>query len=296
MLNNVQNELNSPRLKAEWLSIKLPFALFWLLFCSRIVIQLTSLHSNKGLCNLIECNLLTGAVAKYVLLFFILLFSVLYVLEKSMLITTFMLFALSFLVFSMHESFGISSRTGVITFVFLAQFIAYWLFTRNKNQKKLQHNRIFMPVQVIVTSYTLSGLSKVMTSGTSWFAESEKMVLQILKSNQMQLLDGHLLLQPTELLSDKINFILEYSVIVFILLLLALIIELTSFIGMLNKKLRLLWGVMLLLLHVGIYMLFEIAIGSFIVTMILFMINPFFIIYTSFQSLNRSKDAVNSSI
>jgi hypothetical protein len=141
----------------------------------------------------------------------------------------------------------------------------------------LQKQRIFFPVQVIVACYTLSALSKIFTSGFSWFSDAYLMVLQMLKSNQMKSLDGNFF--SVDMISPKIQFVYNHEGLMIFLLSVALLIELSSGLGLLNKKMRIFYGFLLLCLHLGIKFFFDIIIPPFCISMIIFMINPCFLIY-----------------
>lgn len=263
--------------KAEWLCIKIPFILFSVNQLISTLIPIGSISSGKGLCLLFDCSPLLSIVVKSLIIASLIVCSIFYLMEKQMIVSTFGIFAISLLVFSLHESFGVSARTGVFTLIWLAQFLAYLSYKNNQDEISLQKTRIFYPVQVIVACYTLAGLSKIWTSGSSWFYDARLMVLQLLKSNQMEYFDGKI---PAEaILSSKIQFVFDHKEFMAILLMIALLIEVTSGIGLLNKKLTLLYGCLLLSLHVGIDLFFSVKIEAFYKSMIIFMINPLYLVY-----------------
>jgi hypothetical protein len=205
-----------------------------------------------------------------------------YILEIKMLITTFVLTTILLIIFSIHESYGVSARTGVLTLILFSQFISYFIYYIYNDQSTLRINRIDFSIQVLIAGYTLSAISKLYTSGLTWITDGKNIVLQILKSNQMKHLDGiaHHSLYWTD---KKVSFITENECLVGITLLLALIIELFSGISLISKKYRLYWGIALLLMHLGIYLLMEIFIYSFAIPMVLFMINPFYLFFNTFK-------------
>jgi hypothetical protein len=218
----------------------------------------------------------------------IILLTILYLFERKMKLTLFALFVVSLIIYSAHESYGVQLRTGLIPLIFLAQFFAYRCF--QKDPEKLYYNRIYYTVQVIVASYTLSALSKLITSGFSWLYDAKYMVLQMLKSNQTHYFDG---LVPYDAIhSWKVDFVLNSPIFMSILLLGALLIELTSSIGLINTKTRLTYGILLLMMHIGIYFFFNILIKPFIIPMVLFMINPFWLGYVAFNKRKRSASNV----
>lgn len=268
---------NSTSQKIEWQCIKLPFILFSVNQLISTLIPIGSISSEKGLCLFFDCSPLLSTLFKSVIIVSLIACSVLYLMEKKMIGATFGIFCISLLVFSLHESFGVSARTGVFTLIWFVQFLAYLFYKNNQNEVSLQKNRIFYPVQVIVACYTLAGLSKIWTSGFSWFYDAELMVLQLLKSNQMEYFDGRI---PTEaIFSSKIQFVFDHQKLMGILLIIALLIEITSGFALLNKKLTIVYGCLLLALHIGIDFFFTVKIEAFYKSMIIFMINPFFLVY-----------------
>jgi hypothetical protein len=282
MWNNLNKTIKDNNI--EWLCIKIPFVVFCCFVLKYSLESATSIGTSRGLCYLLNCNLFLISSVKIFFLVLIVILSVLYILERKMLFVSFLMFLLCFIVFSAHESFGVQDRTGIVTLIWLVQFLSYF-FKWKKPNFDLNRNRIYFSVQVIVACYTLSALSKLYVSGFSWVLNTQLIVLQMLKSNQTSYLDGWILL--TDVVSPKITFVLENSKTVSFLLFCALMIELTSGLGLINKKIRIIYGFLILLLHFGIYYFFGIVIFSFAVSMIFFMINPFYLIYLLVQKITK---------
>ena len=201
--------------------------------------------------------------------------AILYVTEKKMIFTTLSISLLLFVSFSLHESYGVQLRTGILPLLFLVQSIAYFL---NKTKpQQLKNDVIGFSVQTIAACYTLAGISKVIESGFGWIADSKFTVLQMLKSNQTHFLDERLL--KSKIFSSNIDFVMDHPVIISSLMLGAIIIELTCGLAIINKKTRILYGILLLSMHVGIWYFFNIIIVSFTVPVILFMVNPLWLVY-----------------
>lgn len=270
-----------PNEKIKWNCIKIPFILFWAFFTTYALHQTNSFSINKGLCQLLNCNFILISSVKIVGIALIILLTILYLFERKMKLTLFALFVVSLIIYSAHESYGVQLRTGLIPLIFLAQYFAYQFF--QKDPEKLYHNRIHYTVQVVVASYTLSALSKLITSGFSWFYDAKYMVLQMLKSNQTHYFDG--IVSYESIHSWKVDFVLNNPIFIATLLLGALLIELTSSIGLINTKTRLIYGILLLIMHIGIFFFFNILIFPFIIPMVLFMINPFWLGYVGLRKL-----------
>lgn len=260
----------------EWKTIKIPFILFTSSLMVFILFNVTFISGTKGICSLFDCNIFVGNILKIILLILIVIFSIMYCLEIKMVFTTFFLCLLSYLVFSIHESFGVSLRTGILPLIFGAQSLAYF-FNRKNKDFDIKQNRIFYSIQVIVSCYTLSAISKILTSGTSWLTDTKYLVVQNLKNNQMDYLDGFYYQSP-EILDFKSNFIISHQGLIGVILSLALVIELFSFVTLISKKHRMIWGILLLLMHVCIFVLMEVAIFPFIIPMLLFILNPLYLL------------------
>jgi len=282
MLDRIRHHISSVGI--EWVCIKLPFIIANYYWIKRSLFNTTSISVNKGICSLVSCDVLIIDTVKWLVLGLMVIASILYLFERKMIVVTFTLFVISLFVFSAHESYGVQERTGIVTLIWLVQFVAYLWKWRIK-EFDLEKNRIFFPVQVIVVSYTLSALSKIQMSGWSWFHDSHMIILQMLKTNQVKYLDGQI--QLNEIVDSKIEFVMQHGTIMSLLLLSALLIELTSGIGLLSKKLRLLYGLLLLFFHFGIDFFFGIVIDTFFESMIIFMINPYYLGYLIFTGKRK---------
>jgi len=275
----------------EWNSLKIPFALGWSLIFFHALWNSSFLAIERGACRYINCELLLLVEVKVFFTLIALLLMVFYVFEKRMIFTTTTLALISYLVFSLHESFGVQARTGLLPLIFLAQAFAYYRFRKDKSSN-LVKNRISYSIQIIVACYTLAGISKLMTSGLSWFLDAKNIALQVLKSNQLTQLDGYSLV-TSEQISDRISFITEHSNLISFFLLFALIIELCAGFALLNDRFRLIIGVLLLTMHLGIFLTMEIIIFPFVLSLIFILINPIHILYGYFFKL-KSKNHLNA--
>ncbi|MCO5233270.1 MAG: hypothetical protein M9888_06005 [Chitinophagales bacterium] len=257
----------------EWKCIIIPYLFLNLLNLSGLLIGIDMITINRGVCLLINCNifLLKGLKAT---LFFLLFFSnFIFLFTKYKKTSSLLIALLAFIILSLEESYGVQSRTGITVFIWLSIFFAYFIYGKNKNKFGLYENRVKLPIQVILACYTLAGISKLQTTGLSWIYSAKLMPLQIVKSNQTNFIDK---MYFGEIINNKVEFIMQNETLVIILLAGALLIELTSGLGMINKKMRLLYAFLLLSMHIGIYYLFQIAITPFIVPLVLFMINPLY--------------------
>lgn len=262
----------------EWICIKIPIMYVWLQMISNSLSRTNSVIVNKGFCLIFPCDILITPTFKFLLIGTSLIISGLYIIERKMIRTTLALSIFSFIVFSIRESSGVQDRNGIIVFVFFVQFLAYFFYKDNPNRFNLRKARIFYSIQVIVACYTLSAISKLSVSGFSWFLHPENFVLQLYKTAQVSIYDsGDFSLIDNYL--KKIDIVSNYQPILSIILFAALMTELTSGFALLNKKTRAIWGLALLGMHLGIYLMMDIIIDAFYYSVIFFMLNPFYQIY-----------------
>lgn len=269
----------------EWNCIKIPFALGWSLIFYYALWNSSFIAIERGVCTYFNCDLLVHLEVKVFISLLTLLLLILYILEKWILLTTAILALLSYFVFSLHESFGVQARTGLLPLIFLVQTFAYYQF-RHNNSSNLAKNRINYSIQVIVACYTLAGISKLRTSGFDWFLDAKNIALQVLKSNQMTKLDGFSTVN-SEQISYRISFIAEHPNLISIFLLFALLMELLSGLALVNKQYRLVIGTLLLIMHIGIFVSMEIIIFPFVLCLVLFLINPYYLFYSYIKKHSR---------
>jgi hypothetical protein len=74
-----------------------------------------------------------------------------------------------------------------------------------------------------------------------------------------------------------IELLSKYSVGVMLVLAFTLIIEFFAFVSIFNKKYSLICGTLLLIMHIGIYLVLDVAIKGTYIPMLIFMINPLFL-------------------
>lgn len=256
----------------EWSFIKVILVITWIILDLLIINSFRTIPMPHGICKLFPCELFLNGYMKYALILVIILISVFYILEIKQTFTCLFLFIISTLLFTIEESNGILNRNSIFTFVFFAQFLAYLLHSYD-SKTDLKKNRIQFSVQVVAAGYTLSALSKLFNSGIFWIQDGKRITLQILKSYYSLYFDYG----ETKILDKGIsmaNFIENHTLLVYFLLGASLILELFALISIRSKKYALIYGLLLTFMHIGIYIVMDIAIVSIIFPMIIFMINP----------------------
>jgi hypothetical protein len=261
----------------EWLAAK---ASFIIIFSTTLVIFILPLSKNlypTGVAQFIDYSVLFSPVGKIVLIGVLVLFSLFYMLEWNMLLTTGLLSCLSLLVITFQESNGIYSRATILTVIPAAQFGAY-LIRYFRPDFNVEHYRMQFSVQMVVAGYVLAGISKIQKSGLNWFLEEKGFMIQIYKNFYFLYSDT---CNPTYLQkADAIMYV--FSVLPALpqfLLLAALILELFCFVVLYQPKLQVAWGIGLLLMHIGIAYLMGIGISVIAFPMVIFFVNPLYRFY-----------------
>lgn len=267
----------------EWFFIKIILIVLWGILASLVLGSFQTIPMPQGICKIFPCELLLGGYPKYALIVIIILAAIFYILEIKQMITCLVIFILSTLLFTIEDSNGILNRNSIFTFVFFAQFLAY-LLHHYDSKTDLKKNRIQFSVQVIAAGYTLSALSKLFNSGIFWVEDGKRITLQILKSYYSLYVNyGN-----TTILDKGIkmaSFIENHTALVYFLLGISLILELFALVSIVSKKHALIYGLLLTAMHIGIYIVMDIAIVSIVIPMVLFMVNPLYIVWIVVKSL-----------
>ncbi len=203
--------------------------------------------------------------------------SFLYIFEKKMLFSVFFLALFSTFAFTLEVSNGVLGRNGIFSGILWVQFFVYFTkhFKPNFNLKK---NRLLYTLQVIAACYVLSAISKISTAGLfGWAREGKYIAIQILKNHKYEyvstgevaiLQKGQELIEPIIMYPNLIEFILFSS----------LLLELFAFLMPISKKTALIYGLLLRSMHFGIFIIMDIHIASFVMSLTAFAINPIYYI------------------
>lgn len=277
--------------RKEWVFIKIPFFFFWISLLQHILNKGYQASLSKGLCQLIDCHLFISIDNKILILSISWLLGILYILEIKMKWTTLILFVVSMIIYSAEESSGVLSRSGMFSFIFFAQSVAYWIYDFNTDSKGLWRNRIQFSMQSIAVAYFLSACSKLIDSGLSWPSDGHRITLQIVKSFNYNWVTN---LESSEL--DKaayfVEFINQNQSTLLILLSISLLLEFFIPVAIIHRCYARIYGLALFGMHLGIYYFMDIVIVSFAVPMTIIFINPLYclsyFLEKYFKRLNKS--------
>lgn len=100
-----------------------------------------------------------------------------------------------------------------------------------------------------------------------------------------------------ERLSNRTEFILSHPTLVYVLLSISLFLELFAFVIVLNKRIAFIYGFILFGMHLGIQYVMNIYIKDIVNCMIVFTLNPIFILCTFgiflFEKIKRTSNRIS---
>jgi hypothetical protein len=277
--------------KKEWIFIKIPFFFFWISLLQHILNKGYQASLSKGLCELVNCSFFLQPDNRMIVLLISWLLGVLYVAEIKIKWITFGLFLMSMIIYSAEESSGVLSRSGMFSFIFFAQSVAYWIYHFDNDSQRLWKNRIQFSMQAVAIAYFLSACSKLIDSGISWPFDGQRITLQIVKSFNYNWVTN---LDTSQL--DKAAYFVELinqnQSIILILLSISLLLEFFIPLAVINRGYARIYGLALFVMHLGIYYFMDIVIISFLVPMIIIFINPIYclsyFLEKTFKKINKS--------
>lgn len=252
----------------SWRMLKISFALVWLNAILPVFFSYGAPSMVSGCCHVLPCHWMAAAMVRYTVLLLALGLLVAYTVEWKMKWVSLLLFLVSGFIFSYEESNGVQQRTALFTLVFLFQTLAY--FTRNP--AGIRH---FFSLQAVAATYMLSGISKLMTSGWRWPLDAPHLLLQIQKGAYYRYFDtgNAAVLQAKQ---HYIDFFAAHPGLLQVLLVLVLLLELTTFMILVNRRIRWIYGIALLIMHAAIYLVMDIIIAPVVYTMLIVLLNPLY--------------------
>ncbi len=211
-----------------------------------------------------------------------------YIFEKNMVLVLWAMFLLSILIITYQESTGIFARATVYSTVLGAQLLAYYLNGRLQ-VFNLRKYRVLFSVQMVAAGYTLAGIAKLRASGLGWAFDIPEFALQVFKN--------HFFLYADSGMSTHFDrgyaiasFLLSEPVLGTMLLEIALVLEAACLVVLIGWRIRMLWGVALMLMHLGIAYIMGIGISAIAFPMVIFFINPVFWVARVFSGPRASRE------
>jgi hypothetical protein len=165
--------------------------------------------------------------------------------------------------------------------VFFVQALAYY-----RNNSTLSEERIQFPIQIIAAGYMLAAISKLSEAGLHWVTDSPRISLQILKGYSYTYFNtGDI--TAYKLGMARAAFITQHKAMVEIVCGISLFLELFAWIAVKNKRTAFVYGLLLLAMHVGIFYFLNVFIGAVFYPMLVFMVNPLYLLYRFVNALYR---------
>jgi hypothetical protein len=259
----------------KWKCFKVSFlfpVLFYLFYgFTRVNDQLLPV----GLCQLLDCTFLSNPLTLMTIGSLLFLASWFYLNEKGIIPALAILSSVCLICLSYEQSSGITTETGIISLFFIVQFLAY-CFKSLREEFNLNLYRLEFPKQIVAAVYTLSGLSKLVASGTDWFTkDSYKFSLEILRVHYVKYsATGNDYFISKGLVIAE--FLMAHPELVCFCLFLSLLLELFSGLILFGESIALIYGVLLLLFHLVIYICLDISYPTIMWPMVVACINPLF--------------------
>ena len=163
----------------EWYYMRLSMAISWVCFAFPSLWFASELTVPVGVASFVPLDVFLLLPVKIIVLLIASYFLLQYVYGEKKRWATLVLSLISPLIFTMEESSGVFSRVSLLTMVWVVQFLAFVLFSK---QKEGLHNRVIhFSIQMIAVAYSLSAYSKWSSSGWHWVLDGQNLDLQILK-------------------------------------------------------------------------------------------------------------------
>ena len=256
----------------EWFYMRLSMAISWVCFAFPSLWFASELTVPVGFASYVPLDVFLLLPVKILVLLIASYFLLQYVYREQKRWATLVLSVISLLIFTMEESSGVFSRVSLLTMVWVVQFLAFVLFSK---QKEGLHNRVIhFSIQMIVVAYSLSAYSKWSSSGWHWVLDGQNLDLQILKGFYFQWADhgdvyhlqnGKVMMHIVHENQWFINLVLWFS----------LFLESSVFLMLWNRKVTRIFGFLLICMHLGIYVIMGgILILPVFIPMLIFTLNP----------------------
>lgn len=272
--------------KIEWTIMKSSFSLIWLLSFLLVFSRYNYAPTPESIFKLLPGSFYLSYNAKIFLLSTNLLLIYFYIMEKHIWWSLLGLSLISLFAFSLEDSNSDFNRNTMITGIFFAQFFAYSI-KKIYLDFDIEKYRIQFSVQLISISYTISAISKLNTSGLNWITDGLLMPLQIMKTNYFGFVNDGNIAHITNA-RQIINLLDKYSFGVMFVLAFTLIIELFAVVSIINKKYAFVYGILLVFMHIGIYLVLDVAIGGTYIPMLIFMVNPIFLFWITLKKIKKT--------
>ncbi|MBS1593288.1 MAG: hypothetical protein JST90_03130 [Bacteroidetes bacterium] len=171
--------------------------------------------------------------------------------------------------------------------IWIFQFLAY-LFYRLRPGFRIELYRIQYGMQAIAAVYTLAGVAKIAASGLGWIDAGANFPAQIVKNYSYLYFDSGDIAQ-LHLGYTLALFLAHHQGVVQCFLAVSLFLEIFCMAAVLNKRVAFIWGLGLLMMHIGIAAIMGIGISVIAKPMVVFFVNPLYLLIRVVKYLWRRR-------
>lgn len=255
--------------------MKLPFAFVW---CVMMYIMIADCNPScpypEGICKLHTFSVLFTPFGKMFLWGIIIPLITFYLLEIKMISTTLLLFIISCIVMSYHESNGLFARATVFSVIWFFQFSAYAQHFF-KPDFDLRYWRVQYSVQAIAATYTLAGIAKLWASGIGWINAGPLFAIQVMKNYSFLYFDiGDItFMEKGKFIANQL---INHEAFLTVILTISLILETFCLVAIIKPQLKIIFAVGMIIMHIGIAITMGIGISAIAFPLLIFFINPLY--------------------
>jgi len=255
--------------------MRISLSIIWLFFALPSLWSASEISVPVGIAKFIPLDIFLTKPMKWGMLIFSIFLLINYMKNQKILLSTIGLSLVSLVIFTLEESSGVFNRVSMLTMVWVAQSLAILLYRRK--EVEIYPRMIHFTLQIIAVSYMMSAYSKWSSSGLHWVSDGKNIDLQIVKSFYFHWTDGGD--KAPILQGEKMMGVVHGNhILITIVLWFSLILESASIFLLFHKKWTRVFGVLLFAMHVGIYVIMGILILPVILPMLIFTINPLYVI------------------
>lgn len=260
---------------AEWQWMKYSLSFIWIASIVKILLVQQTISYPRSIWRWINNEWIELPAVKVIVFIAAAFFLWQYVREKNMKLSLTVIALISIFIFSLSDSYGYFDRYDLMSCVWIAQWIAYVLLSSTKHD--ISQMRIQFSVQAVVGAYFLAGLNKLISSGWNWGLNTEAFALQVMKGNMVDYAqDGSIAAFRSATVLSQI--VLNHPVLFSVLLSLSLFLELACVVVIFSKRLRIIFGLFFLCMHIGIAIFLKINLLSTVPIAMFFLLNPMYLI------------------
>jgi hypothetical protein len=263
----------SPR---SWAYARIITGIFWLVF---IIVDIRALHPEPcdiGICHFFNCLFFTTQPVSYLVIGISVLLTGMYLFEKRMVLTTFLMSLTGCIVFSVATANGNDMRMEVVTIVLIAQCIAFIQYryagSAFKDATPARNLAMLYSIQVVAACYVIAAISKLHITGIGWVAQAPNIAIRVIKASSSRALDYNF---PAVMHTGQrvAEAIIRHPFIIQMAFGFSLVVEFFAFSALASRSFCRKYSYLILIMHLFILLFMDILIPAFVVMVIAYMLN-----------------------